>query len=358
MARDNQNLKHLVTDSLQLEPVRSRRQMRKYKLYGIRKRQVVHEPDSTSQPSRPGCIPNTSKGSASRNNLMESFQRLKQSEKKKRVAFAVVPGLQVASVQLTEFTAAQRAPEEPKFIDNLCKLLRSADHSGGTTCVGRMTKEESNFDFYALSRHAYQENDATSLHDLLSQNQGQSMDPSHKLTRKVRLRLAATLASTALQLHTTPWLDSSWNGQEIKFHQGVLSHPYISKQFTKPTRATEPASLGEAPVPAMSPIRNQTLFALGVLLLELSTGKPLDSFKDMDNPIPFEDYIVASRLLQTLSEEESANYFEATRACIFCGFRGSTKDLDLANDAFRQAFYEDVVMPLEEDWRYYCHSAT
>ena len=115
-------------------------------------RQVVHEPNTTSQSVRTDCIPNKNKGSASRSNLMESLQRLKQSEKKKKVAFAVIPGLQVASVQLTESTATQKTPEEPKVIDNLCKLLRSADQSGGTTCVGRVTKEESSFDFYALSR--------------------------------------------------------------------------------------------------------------------------------------------------------------------------------------------------------------
>ncbi|KAL8996045.1 MAG: hypothetical protein Q9169_004357 [Polycauliona sp. 2 TL-2023] len=376
MAKDNQNLKHLVTDSLQLEPVRSRRQKRKYKLWGIRTRigkktpdvvnltisfgwlycctikpehQAVQTPDSSLQFAKTGCIPDKNEGSARRSNLMKSFQRLTQSEKKS-VAFAVIPGGQVASGQLTEL---KTSPEEPKVIDNLCNSLRSADQGDGTTCVGRVTKEENNYDFYALSRLAFQDTDATSLHDLLSQNQGLSTNPSHRLTRKLRLQLAATFASTALQLHTTPWLDSSWNGHKIKFHQGILGHPYISNKFTK---NLQPAPTEAAPGPTMGPIRNQTLFALGILLLELSTGKPLDSFKDAQNPHPFEDYIIASQLLKTLSEEESANYFEAAQACIFCNFRGSAKDLDLANDSFRQTFYEDVVVPLEEDLKYYCQA--
>ncbi|KAL8754301.1 MAG: hypothetical protein Q9199_004445 [Rusavskia elegans] len=365
MAKDNRNLKHLAEDSLQLEPLRSRRQKRKTEIKAHDKtkpatqatRSMVtdYQSDLTQSPwdrgldeqghtTRPATdrLPNTNRGSV----LRRSIQRLRQSEKK-GVAWAVVPGIKVASVQLTN--TQEPSLEEPRIIDNLCDSLRSASQCRDVSCVGRLTNEQSNYNVYTVSRHAYQDVDATNLHDLLS------TDSSNKLTRKVRLHLAVVLASTALQLHTTPWLDSSWNGKNINFHQGALSHPYISKVFTK---ATQTQPIEESSEKTLGPVRNQTLFALGILLLELSTGKPLDSFKDPQSSSPFEDFIIARQLLQRIAEEESSNYLDAAQACIFCNFRGSAKDLDLANDAFRQAFYEDVVVPLEEDLKYYCHAGT
>ncbi|KAL9632428.1 MAG: hypothetical protein Q9204_003802 [Flavoplaca sp. TL-2023a] len=364
MAKDNQNLKYLVQDSLQLEPVRSKTQKRRTEVKYHKRSGLVTQIDSQSNPVQSSMLRHPdeqhrnlngqnvatqpAKTAISKSDLSASLQRLRHS-KRKRVAWAVVPGIQVASVQLTNIPNPPSS-DEPRIIDDLCHSLRSTNECEENSCVGRLEDEESSYSIYAVSRCAYQDVDATNLYELLSQNQGPSTAVSNRLTRKIRLQLAVILASTALQLHTTPWLDSSWNGKIINFHQGALNHPYISKVFTKatPTQPVEKTTLG--------PVRNQTLFALGILLLELSTGKPLDSFKDPQNSGPFEEFVTASQVLQAISEEESLNYYEAAQACIFCNFRGSAKDLNLANDAFRQAFYEDVVVPLEEDLKYYCRA--
>lgn len=430
MARDNQNIKHLVQDSLQLEPLRSKTRKRRYALQGIRdsaarlhaalmsrwscacdhphyaylqleqrdwseppcfrltfpmvennspdltwtwyrtevkhheRKGLVTQIDSQLNPVQASMLRHLdeqhrnlngqnvatrpAKMTTSKSNLSASLQRLRHLEKK-RVAWTVVPGIQVASVQLTDSTNSPSS-DEPRIIDDLCHSLRSTNECEEKSCVGRLENEQSSYSIYAVSRCAYQAVDATNLYELLSQNQGPSTAISNRLTRKIRLQLAVILASTALQLHTTPWLDSSWNGKIISFHQGALNHPYISKVFTKatPTQSIEKPTLG--------PVRNQTLFALGILLLELSTGKPLDSFKDPQNSGPFEEFVTASQVLQAISEEESPNYYGAAEACIYCNFRGSAKDLNLGNDAFRQAFYEDVVVPLEEDLKYYCRA--
>ena len=430
MAKDNQNLKHLVQDSLQLEPVRSKTQKPRHALQGIRdhaarlhaalmsrwscacdyphhahlrleqrdwseppcfrltfpivennspdstwtwyrteikhheRKGLVTQIDNQSNPAQSSSLRHPeeqhrnlggqnvatrpAKTTISKSNLSASLQRLRHAEKKK-VAWAVVPGIQVASVQLTDIPNPPSL-DEPRIIDDLCHSLRSITKCEDESCVGRLEDEQSSYSVYAVSRCAYQDVDATNLYDLLSQNQSPSTAVSNRLTRKIRLQLAVILASTALQLHTTPWLDSSWNGKIINFHQGALNHPYISKVFAKAT-PTQPIEK-----PTLGPVRNQTLFALGILLLELSTGKPLDSFKDPQNSGPFEEFVTASQVLQAISEEESSNYYEAAQACVFCNFRGSAKDLNLANDVFRQAFYEDVVVPLEEDLKYYCRA--
>ncbi|KAI4272933.1 MAG: hypothetical protein LQ337_004977 [Flavoplaca oasis] len=364
MARDNQNIKHLVQDSLQLEPLRSKTRKRRTEVKHHERKGLVTQIDSQLNPVQASMLRHLdeqhrnlngqnvatrpAKMTTSKSNLSASLQRLRHLEKK-RVAWTVVPGIQVASVQLTDSTNSPSS-DEPRIIDDLCHSLRSTNECEEKSCVGRLENEQSSYSIYAVSRCAYQAVDATNLYELLSQNQGPSTAISNRLTRKIRLQLAVILASTALQLHTTPWLDSSWNGKIISFHQGALNHPYISKVFTKatPTQSIEKPTLG--------PVRNQTLFALGILLLELSTGKPLDSFKDPQNSGPFEEFVTASQVLQAISEEESPNYYGAAEACIYCNFRGSAKDLNLGNDAFRQAFYEDVVVPLEEDLKYYCRA--
>ncbi|KAL8780645.1 MAG: hypothetical protein Q9213_006382 [Squamulea squamosa] len=265
---------------------------------------------------------------------------------KKTAAWAVIPGVQAASVLVTSI---QNPPGEPNSINDMCSSLRSISLRLNKSCIGRLTHKESSYDVFTVSRHEYQDVDVSTLHDLLSRSQGVPMDASTKLTRRARLQLAVILASTALQLHTTPWLDTSWNGKTIKFHQGALGYPYISKLFTKSMVQSI-----ETPALAIGPIRNRTLFALGVLLLELSTGKPLDDFKGPESSGPFEDFILATQLVKNLEEEESLNYLDATAACIFCNFRCKASELDFGKEAFRQAFYEDVVVPLEQDLKNYC----
>ena len=133
------------------------------------------------------------------------------------------------------------------------------------------------------------------------------------------------------------------------FHPGIAAHPYISKFFD--THAGQREGLEKIGEP--TPVRNKTIFNLGVLLLEIFFRRPLDYFKTAaDSPI-FTEFSIAKRLVESLAEEASAGYADAVTACIYGDFGRGVTDHNFDNDAFRQAVYDHVITPLEEEWRHF-----
>lgn len=231
-------------------------------------------------------------------------------------------------------------------------------------CLGSLVDEERSLGVYAIGQQPTPLwTNTTTLHDILSNEPFvlqiqprpaafQGNQPVPYMTKKQRLQIAVTLASTILQLQTTEWLSSEWGKKDIIFHDGLAGYPYISKVFQK--NDMEP----EQPKPttthaSFTPVRNESVFRLGVLLLELSYGKPLDHFKSADDPPYFTEYAIAKRLVENLAEEEASGYADAARACIFCDFGTKVKVSSLDNEAFRQALYDDVVVPLEDEWKHW-----
>jgi len=166
--------------------------------------------------------------------------------------------------------------------------------------------------------------------------------------------LALTLASSVLQLHDTPWLPRSWDTKDIfimKGHSGtpILSQFYVSQTFTS-------AAAARAAITRQRLVKNETVFALGVALLELAYGAPIISFVEEEdlNEEGREDSMtkvsVATRLAHHLNMRESDNYARAVLRCVKCNFDTFAFDFDDAE--FREKFYEGVVVPLQDDFEY------
>lgn len=172
-----------------------------------------------------------------------------------------------------------------------------------------------------------------------------------RLTKKQHLQLAVILASTTLQLHATPWIDQEWGKHDILFHDDCIDQPHVSQHFYKHENPPDIPSL------QWSPIRNLSVFGLGVLLLELSFGRPLEFLKTDQDPPIFTELAIARRLLDFLEDEESSAYSDVVRACINCDFGSKVKVSSLENDAFRQAVYDEVVLPLEDEWAHWTGKA-
>ena len=248
-------------------------------------------------------------------------------------------------------------------IANLCHALHQFQcDERHEICLGCLVHEDRSLGVYALRQQPRSWANTVTLHDILkrpssrSSNHGVStpqMDVSAipHLSKKHRLQLAVTLASTALQLQTTPWLESKWSKEDILFHNGLPEHPYISKTFEKDANAMEAPDHPKKDF--SSPIRNESMFNLGVILLELSFGKSLDQLKIEEDPDIYTEYAIARRLVDTLADEESPGYANAAWACIYCDFGSKVKSPSLDNEAFRQAVYDDVVVPLEEEWKHW-----
>lgn len=430
MSKDNDNLQHLATDNLQLGPRRLHRHNQKKAFTQVRdcairlqkalrslwscNCSVVHQAElrlerrnfneppcfrvtfpvtstathtslstwheteiKTSEPISTTAKSTWCSTSIKTNHTSEHmssvaarFQNAKISEKK-RVAWAITPGVEAASMHFVERNVtSQQGVSQPKAkdIDDLCSFLRGANAEPRKSVLGQFECDDRQYEVASVTRYNITDIINSTLHDLLLEQEQNSTQlgaiswstgatmptNSPRLTRKARLELATILASTVLQLHTTPWLESDWSGKDIRICKGSRDHPYISHVFK---RSDQGSSIQSSPKPQFTPIRNQAIFRLGVLLLELSLGKPLDSYKTTDRLMPFQDFLLASQLTERLVGEESDSYISATQACIFGNFGCKAKDLDLEDDAFRRAVYEDVVLPLEQDLEFFCRGA-
>lgn len=125
----------------------------------------------------------------------------------------------------------------------------------------------------------------------------------------------------------------------------VYEHPYIHRQLTPSNIATP-----QDQQPKYRIIRNQTLYSLGVLLIELWYGKTIEDLQappDLDRAgTPGVAWCTAERLVDSELEFEAGKRFsDAVRRCIHCDFDRS--DMSLNNENFQQAVFEGVVVPLE-----------
>lgn len=293
------------------------------------------------------------------------LQQLKTT--KKSVAFAIAPAMPAANISISKKRVIQgqtTSELKARDVSDLCAVLRCTDNQARNDCLGTIQDEHSLYEVFSISRCANTNVGATNLRDLLEEYHRNQTIPvampslaptssslnTPRLTKQTRLQLAVILASNSLQLCTTPWLQSDYNAQNILFPHGTVDSPFVSSSFVDPNGlpANQASSMSE-----WSPIRNQSIFRLGVLLLELSLGKPLESYESNESSLPFKDYMLASKLVEQLAGEESENYICATKACIFSDFGSKVKVLDFGDNAFRRAVYDDVIIPLEKDLEFF-----
>jgi hypothetical protein len=175
-------------------------------------------------------------------------------------------------------------------------------------------------------------------------------DPA--FARRNRLQLAVTLASSVLQLHETPWLNNGWGTDDILFikRAGITAydHPFVSQRFENDERS----AYGLHQSSSMSRIiRNRTLYALGISLIELWYGKPLSALsrdEDQAETDALTEWNTADRLVEELYNEAGERYSDAVRRCIRCDF--DRRASSLVDEAFQRAVFQGVVIKLKETY--------
>ncbi|KAF1961193.1 hypothetical protein CC80DRAFT_232468 [Byssothecium circinans] len=175
-------------------------------------------------------------------------------------------------------------------------------------------------------------------------------DPA--FARRNRLQLAVTLASSVLQLHETPWLDDNWTKDDILFIKRsdkiVYNHPFVSQHFAAPKQSE---SINNVPALMRRIIRNQSLYGLGISLIELWHGKAISELKkteDESETTFMTEFNTADRLVDELYSDAGGKYADAVRRCIRCDFDHRATSLE--NTAFQRAVYQGVVAQLKENF--------
>ncbi|TVY35725.1 hypothetical protein LSUB1_G006774 [Lachnellula subtilissima] len=229
-------------------------------------------------------------------------------------------------------------------IDDLCSSLEVADEN--SECLGYLIDDEHQqheVRWVQESARESQGREEISLDKLLSSG-------GHlKLSRQKRYKIASIMASSLLQLQATPWLSENLEKKHILFYyQGsdvFVDEPYISHDFAAITTQTPKSS----PTPHILP--RKTFSSLGILLLELCFGEPIENQTELrkghlssdGKALEGTDYLTAIEWLDKVAEEEP-KMAPVIKWCIFCLFEGKP---NWADRTFMQAVYASVVQPLE-----------
>ena len=187
--------------------------------------------------------------------------------------------------------------------------------------------------------------------------------PDLALSAKERYGLAAAVAWAVLHLSCTSWLNKTWDRDGVNVflesttsgRERISRNPCISYLFE--TQAT-PSTLTPADQFNSNQIRNKTLFALGILLIEFCINKPFEELRAHDpaantpTTIP-NDFKIAESLIDEVYNQAGESYGYTVQRCLRCEFSGRdiTKSLDFST--FRRHFYNNVVAPVQATYLRY-----
>ena len=202
--------------------------------------------------------------------------------------------------------------------------------------------------------------------------------PRHrKLSLAARVRLALTLGSTILQLHSTPWLDEAWDKHDIHFlpesketQSDTVVQPYLTREFRlRKSLMSSPNSPIVAPPVRQNTekawskwVRNETLFTLGIMLIKLALNRSIEQLTEPEEYGPsvelnsrgsWAECFTAFRLLKVIREEVGSKYERAVAGCLYCDFGLNNTDLSLQNEEVQMNVLKYIVAPLEESLEFY-----
>ncbi|KAK8111514.1 uncharacterized protein PG998_007971 [Apiospora kogelbergensis] len=186
------------------------------------------------------------------------------------------------------------------------------------------------------------------------------------LSRRDRFALAAAATWAVLYLAESPWIAGRWDADPELYllsehHSCVWRHcPSLSSILPKGpcsevTLAVDENSEASGPYPSI--VRNKTLFALGVLLIELCLDKPFEKLRQdyhggnlsapLGTGLPASDYEIANQSMQKVYLEAGDFYGYAVQRCLRCEFPGRDITKNFQFEQFRRDFFSHVIAPVQ-----------
>jgi hypothetical protein len=219
-------------------------------------------------------------------------------------------------------------------ITDLCRTLSKV--KTGRRAIGLICANGSDHGYSLLKPEHSAHTDVITLGSLLRLNTWERPD------RKQRYRIAATIASSHLQLHSSGWLCSGWNKDDIHFPL-VSGKPSFEELYLR-------KSFDDTQTNANNPSFDIAFTTLGVLLLELVFGLTLEktpywnSYKLSDGTSNLvQDRLAAWDWAEQVAGEADERWAYAIEWCL-----GKWKVRE-ADNTWRQEFYQVVIDPLRTE---------
>lgn len=235
----------------------------------------------------------------------------------------------------------------PIEITDLCTAIATTKTS--SSCIGFLQDSEHRYNVYSAAdpQAKHISSESVTLASLLNKSS------DIVLTRRQRYSIALAIASSYLQLHASPWLESRWSKNDILFrHSGnnsiLLDQPHVIHEMCRSS------------APAIQPshrLKDRCIPTLGIMLLELCFGVALEDHHIRQNYLtrdgrsnPALDLAAAMQWCDEFANEEAGQEFaDAIDWCLRnpTKARASTDDNEVG---WREEMYAKVVQPL-----HYCH---
>lgn len=241
--------------------------------------------------------------------------------------------------------------------DLCCHLTRQLTISSTSHCIGFLQKTKT------FKHVLYAPKDGLSPHastKTLEMELQAAKDTPEGIPLPEKLGLARLLASAVLRFRSTPWLNPQWQSQDVLFlnvqdvsldrlRKPFLRSSVLTSQTPTPTQGEssfDRSAVMQGKKPMRSHIRNQTLYNLGVMLIELAYDSPFKDLQipDDDQGDAFTCYWAAERLGESVRRVLGQKYAEAVSICLHCGF-GASDDLD--DPELQNEYFTKVVQKLE-----------
>lgn len=245
-------------------------------------------------------------------------------------------------------------------INDICTAV--SGHCDVRQGIGFLTDEsvgQHRHHVYLVKEKVEKRMDPKSLEDLLQGSQQRG--PSFNLSRRDRLYIAVTLASSVLQLDGTLWLKRQWRSGDILFlpfedqKASALridyARPYVSWKISLEDENTALVADASRDTVVHS-IPSEVLFVLGIALTELCFGQNIYDMRiqeDVDTTdIMMTNFNTASRLIDKVYTESGSRYGDVVRRCLKCP--PDVRDASLDNERFQEAVFGSIVTPLRQDF--------
>jgi hypothetical protein len=210
---------------------------------------------------------------------------------------------------------------------------------------------KADIDINPLSCPQVRDSEFKSLKDLLEPNLDSRESLISSMEGKDRLILSLILATSLVHFVSGPWLQAGLNSENICF---LMSHsqsspditkPYLTMNCSSPTRIESPRELNQ-------PHRFPEILSLGILLLEIARGFPIDFEEPQDR------CVVALKCMDkwtrtcrtSRSRTVPDGLCQAISACIDPNeFRNNGLDKKSVKDVeVRKYIFERIMYPLED----------
>ncbi|KAK4442333.1 hypothetical protein QBC34DRAFT_313351 [Podospora aff. communis PSN243] len=218
--------------------------------------------------------------------------------------------------------------EKPQLINNLCQAMRRSRKQGISECCGRITDGSTParprvFEVYPLGCPNDNGNwSPVSLTSILEED-------AASLSYSDRIWLAWIITSSVLQLEGTPWL-SRIPSRDTIFLSKQNGRLCVQDVFVM-KRLPEAPPLAKQPAMLIETDRSAALKALGIILVEIICGQPIDRLRSTLNNtpasiftrprapgMPLSDFETAMGFMDRISTSVGVNYCSAIKRCINC----------------------------------------